>query len=217
MSALVRDRLFVTFRRRYVERSLRRWLPHAEGRVLCIGSGGRSYRHLLPGAIEFTAVDLRRFSDTDAQGSVYKLPFRDATFDSIYATELLEHLADPRGAVLEIHRVLRPNGKVLLTVPFIYRVHGDPEDYFRYTSDGLRALTSDLFESHIEPAGNRFTVIWDLITTAPRRWVPTKALRLINMPVFWFLRQSGDQHFPSGYELRGTKIGGPRSAQDWSR
>lgn len=47
-------------------------------------------------------------------GDVHKLPFRDETFDLITCIETLEHLENPEKALLEIKRVLKKNGKVLV-------------------------------------------------------------------------------------------------------
>jgi SAM-dependent methyltransferase len=50
------------------------------------------------------------------------LPFDDATFDIVVAGELLEHLADPAGAVANVHRVLRPGGRFVGSVPNAFRL-----------------------------------------------------------------------------------------------
>ena len=52
-------------------------------------------------------------------GSAFELPFADATFDVIFCTEVLEHLAEPQRAVREMARVLAPGGKVFITVPSV--------------------------------------------------------------------------------------------------
>ena len=51
------------------------------------------------------------------QGSVYQLPFKENFFDLIICSEVLEHLDDYHGAIDEIHRVLKPQGKFLPSVP----------------------------------------------------------------------------------------------------
>jgi ubiquinone/menaquinone biosynthesis C-methylase UbiE len=52
-----------------------------------------------------------------AQGDAGALPFASRTFDRVYCSEVLEHLVDPRAAVLEIRRVLKPGGVAVLSVP----------------------------------------------------------------------------------------------------
>ena len=47
----------------------------------------------------------------------HPLPFRDAAFDALFAGELIEHLPDPRPALAEFRRVLRPGGALILTTP----------------------------------------------------------------------------------------------------
>lgn len=47
------------------------------------------------------------------------LPFRDSSFDIILAGEVTEHLTNPKGFLLECYRVLRENGKLILSVPNI--------------------------------------------------------------------------------------------------
>lgn len=65
------------------------------------------------------------------------LPFADESFDTVVLFQTLEHLASPLNAVDEIYRVLRPNGLLLLTVPFLYPLHDEPHDYTRFTNHGL--------------------------------------------------------------------------------
>ena len=49
--------------------------------------------------------------------NIYELPFADRTIDRILCTEVLEHLVDPRKAAREIERVLKPGGRVVISVP----------------------------------------------------------------------------------------------------
>jgi SAM-dependent methyltransferase len=46
-----------------------------------------------------------------------RLPFDDGTFDRIISSEVLEHICDDHGALRELHRVLRPGGRLAVTVP----------------------------------------------------------------------------------------------------
>jgi SAM-dependent methyltransferase len=51
------------------------------------------------------------------RGDALRLPFADATFDRVVASEVLEHIADDAGATAELARVLRPGGTLAVTVP----------------------------------------------------------------------------------------------------
>jgi SAM-dependent methyltransferase len=51
------------------------------------------------------------------QGDICALPFPDASFDLVLATDVIEHVDDDRRALAEIARVLAPGGAVLITVP----------------------------------------------------------------------------------------------------
>lgn len=182
----------------YVQDVVEKWTPEADSIVLNIGSGRRNYQHIESSSCLVTSVDIQLFRDTDVQATVYQLPFADETFSAVIATELFEHLEDPRQAIEEIRRVLRPGGELISTVPFLFRIHGDPEDYFRYTGDGLRALIKDLFAGEIRPYGNKFTVIMDILSTSDRKWQPGKALRLFNRLIFPLVRKRVNKTFPSG-------------------
>ena len=67
----------------------------------------------------------------------HKLPFEDNSFDGCFCNTVLEHVRDPEQIVKEINRVLKPGGKVIISIPFLQEVHADPEDYQRYTPYGL--------------------------------------------------------------------------------
>ena len=70
---------------------------------------------------------------TDVQADAEVAPFKDDCFDAVICSELLEHVADPIAVLQEINRVLRQHGTLLICAPFLYRIHGDPYDYCRYT------------------------------------------------------------------------------------
>ena len=73
-------------------------------------------------------------------GDAHKLPFKSQVFDSIICQAVLEHVSNPKKAVNEMFRVLKPKGHVFVEVPFIQGYHADPHDYQRYTLNGLQYL-----------------------------------------------------------------------------
>jgi len=96
---------------------------------------------------------------------VAALPFRDDAFDAIKVTEVLEHVPDPASALAECRRVLRAGGHVVISAPFLERLHGDPSDYGRYTETMWRRLlaAARLEPLTIAPQGGYFTHLAGLL------------------------------------------------------
>ena len=72
-----------------------------------------------------------------------KIPFDNDTFDKIMLKCVLEHVDDPASILKEASRVLKLNGTMIIEVPFINPIHAAPDDYFRYTPNGLKKLIKD--------------------------------------------------------------------------
>jgi SAM-dependent methyltransferase len=123
----------------------RRWVrTSARGLVLDIGSADGRAREWLENceyiALDYPTTAVHMYGtrpDVFADGA--KLPFLDATFDTVLLLEVLEHVADAPAVLDEIARVLKPGGRLLLSVPFLYPLHDAPHDYRRYTAPGLEA------------------------------------------------------------------------------
>ena len=85
-------------------------------------------------------IDMRPFAGTDVVASVYELPIKNGSSDLVFATGLLEHLADERDFLREAHRVLKTGGVIHVEIPFLQQYHEDPIDCRRCTVPGLRLL-----------------------------------------------------------------------------
>lgn len=103
--------------------------------VLNLGGGNKRY-----GFNQEVNLDITDFPKVDVVADAHRLPFKSQTFDLVIADALLEHVQDPVQVVNEIHRVLKKRGKVYAMTPFLQRYHSYPQDYTRWTLDGLRCL-----------------------------------------------------------------------------
>jgi SAM-dependent methyltransferase len=96
------------------------------------------------------------------------LPLPDAAFDTVLLTDVLEHMAEPKGLMREVARVLAAGGKVLVGVPFLYWLHEEPHDYYRFTKFALRRILdeSGLEVLEIDPYGGVPEAFFDLSAKA---------------------------------------------------
>jgi SAM-dependent methyltransferase len=180
------------------------------GDILVIGAGQEPYRDLLSNGRSVCVTDINPGKGIDMLADAHALPFADGSFDAIVAVEVLEHLRNPVAASSELARVLRPDGVALITIPFMFRVHGDPYDFQRFTANGLEALFADNFCCRIAPMGNRIQVISDLITTAAK---PLAMLRLLNHLLCIAPLRVPSLDSPSGYIVELTKTSPQSGAQ----
>jgi SAM-dependent methyltransferase len=101
------------------------------------------------------------YHNLDAICTLVELPFQANAFDAVLLTQVLEHVPEPLAVLKEIQRVLKPGGRLFLTVPQSWHQHQKPHDYFRYTSFGLKYLfeRAGLQPQSIEPMGGYFWVL----------------------------------------------------------
>ena len=72
-------------------------------------------------------------------------------FDCIVCTEVLEHTLDPFAAVRTLHHMLKADGRIFVSTPFNFRIHGPLPDCWRFTEHGLRALLRDFVIEELTP------------------------------------------------------------------
>lgn len=143
---------------------------YARGRLLDLGCGKvplyKVYERLVDGIIcvDWTkntraAVHLDAIADLNAP-----LPLQSESFDTILVTDVLEHIYSPAQLWHEISRLLTPSGTLILGVPFLYRIHEAPYDYYRYTEFQLRKSceNSGLDPVYLEPYGGSMETMADL-------------------------------------------------------
>lgn len=130
--------------RRGLYRAIAETASRLNGRLLDVGCGRKPYRHLF-GTSEYVGLEIdtpenRVHKQADYYYDGRSFPFPDRCFDGVICNQVLEHVFDPERFLDEIARVLKPEGILLLTVPFVWDEHEQPWDYARYSSYGLKSL-----------------------------------------------------------------------------
>ena len=114
------------------------------GKTLDIGCGTKPYAHLYRSneyvGLEIDTPQNRANKQADFYYDGNNFPFEDGSFDSVVANEVFEHVFNPDNFLSETLRILKPEGMVLLTMPFVWDEHEQPYDFARYSSFGIKSL-----------------------------------------------------------------------------
>jgi SAM-dependent methyltransferase len=109
-------------------------------------------------------------------------PISDESIGLVLNLESLEHLPYPQKGIDEIHRVLRPNGLLILTTVMHFKIHRAPKDYWRFTPEGLELLLNrfKILDCTLEGNFKRPKGIWVTAqkTPNPEEWGKLPLLRL---------------------------------------
>ena len=172
---MVRD--FIDLEKSSLDRSMRQAAPYASGRLLDVGCGDKPYAEIFERYVtEYVGIEYANtFSESvnaqkgkaDLTYSGDRLPFGDASFDTVLCNQVGEHVPDPRAFFLELVRPLKPNGRLLFTVPFSYRIHSEPQDFHRFTKYALAeyAEGAGLETELLAARGGFWTVVGQKLTS----------------------------------------------------
>jgi len=118
---------------------------YMKGRLLDFGCGKKPYKELF-NVQEYIGLDIEKsgHSHKDEQIDIFydgkTIPFEKDYFTSIFSSEVFEHIFNLEQILEELYRVLKPDGYMLITVPFVWEEHEIPFDFARYTSFGIEHL-----------------------------------------------------------------------------
>ena len=168
-------------------------------------------------------INITADKGTDIVTDARLMPFDNNCFEAIICCEVLEHIYDQEKAVREIFRVLKPGGSVFLTVPMIYPIHGDPDDFNRHTDHyWYQKLTEIGFkETSIEKQGGYWSVLFDIIrmglvsgSRSEHKWTSRVANYILNIYSRWLKclpkweeksRLAINKNFTTGYGIVAKK------------
>ncbi|MDV3001978.1 MAG: hypothetical protein N5P05_003584 [Chroococcopsis gigantea SAG 12.99] len=132
------------FARKGLLESVQALSPNIKGITLDVGCGSKPYEKLFNSTeyigLEIDTPNNRNFKKADYFYTGDILPFPDTFFDSVVSNQVFEHVFNPEFFLSEIHRVLKDDGTFLMTVPFVWDEHEQPNDYARYSSFGIKFI-----------------------------------------------------------------------------
>lgn len=124
-------------------KELRRIFPkYLTGMLIDIGCGDKPLASLADAYVSsHVGVDraetMHQNDNIDIFAQCYDIPVSNESFDCALCTAVLEHLEEPGKAIAECSRILKGGGVAIYTAPFIWNLHEEPRDFFRFSKHGL--------------------------------------------------------------------------------
>ena len=200
---------FISFRRYYLDQVLEDNKQVFKVKVLDIGGKKDNRRGaFLP---PYEQVDEWVFLNNDKQSNpdiLVNLPdisLEDNSVDVILCTEVIEYIFDYKKLLFEMRRILKKDGVLLLSFPFIYPLHADDKhDYYRLTESLIRKeLSKNLTIEELNRMGGLSAVIFDLIrgyfSYQTKRTFLVKALHRLLMMTSGVVRVLDKKAFKNNY------------------
>lgn len=137
------------FARKNLYNNIKKFSAFLVGKTLDVGCGKKPYRDLFENVKEYIGLDIENAGhlhdneDIDVFYNGKNFPFEDNSFDSVLSNQVLEHVFNSKLFLSEINRVLKLDGFFLLTVPFVWDEHEQPNDFGRYSSFGLKHILDE--------------------------------------------------------------------------
>jgi ubiquinone/menaquinone biosynthesis C-methylase UbiE len=188
---------------------------YLRGHLVDLGCGNVPYYQWYKDQVDqITCIDWPQTIHTAKHVDIFanlnqSLPLEDNSVDCVFCTSVLEHICEPLILLSEIKRVLTPNGYLVLSVPFLYNLHEEPCDYYRYTPYSLEYLAekAGLEIVTIEHYGSGLGVLVDVSSKIIQALIKVTCkfmpkyidllinkigsilLRLFQQSCFWILQQ----------------------------
>lgn len=150
--------------KRSIERFITKFVEPKKDQLVVadLGCGNAPYKPLFHGVKHYIGVDAYPGPAVDIVAPIWATTLENNSVDIVFITEVLEHVRYPLDAIKEIKRILKPGGRLFLTIPFMYPVHSD-DDEWRYTAHGLKDIFgSNGFDAAIEPSNGPWVTMGQL-------------------------------------------------------
>ncbi len=122
-----------------IESTLKKYI---KGKTLDAGAGNLNSRNLLKKYCQqYVSMDIENNDGLDLISDIQNMKeIESESFDSVFSSQVLEHVPEPWKACKEIYRILKPGSYTVITVPHLSGLHDLPNDYYRYTPYGIKHL-----------------------------------------------------------------------------
>jgi SAM-dependent methyltransferase len=117
---------------------------YAKGDVLDIGCGNKPYLPFFKEIDSYVGCDVVQ-SDrnlVDIICPATDIPLPDASKNTIFSTQVIEHVAEHQQLLNEAYRILKPGGYIIVSGPMAWEHHEEPYDFFRFTRYGFEHIFS---------------------------------------------------------------------------
>ncbi len=146
---------------------------YAKGNVLDIGCGNKPYKCFFEGRIDsYTGCDISQSSENsvDVICLATDIPLPDNSMDTVFSTQVIEHVADHRKLLSEAQRILKPDGYIIVSGPMAWEHHEVPYDFFRFTRHGFEWLleTHGFTPVEIVANGGKWALVGQLMLNSIR-------------------------------------------------
>lgn len=146
---------------------------YASGDVLDIGCGNKPYKVFFEGKINsYTGCDIAQSSEgvVDVICLATEIPLPANSKDTVFSTQVIEHVADHRKLLSEAQRILKPGGYLIVSGPMAWEHHEVPYDFFRFTRHGFQWLleTHGFTPVEITANGGKWALVGQLMLNSIR-------------------------------------------------
>jgi len=118
------------------------WANPTWYKLLDMWCGNKPYVSFFTWASEYVWSDIIPWPMVDVICDNDAIPFTDWYFDVCLCNQTLEHTKNVHGAIAEMKRVVKKDGLLLVSIPFLYPEHACPWDFYRFTRFGLQEIFS---------------------------------------------------------------------------
>lgn len=158
---------------------IKEFSAQSDGILLDIGCGVKPYYRIFKNHVtryigldykeSINVEELETITSTnrmpDIWGNAIFLPIKSNSVNTVFTSMVLEHINEPEFFIKEIFRILKPEGKLILTTVQSYPLHHDKYDFFRFTKHGIKYLfeKNNLQIISIKQNGRFFVHIGEMI------------------------------------------------------